>query len=85
MDTLFKPTILSDNFVEGLVINFEGEMAQAVNGLSVPVWAAEVKYVEQPDGLGGLGVYVMPEDAEEPEGNDLFLWPIPGHAYEIVG
>lgn len=85
MDTLFKPTIHAENFVPGLVVNFGGELAQAINGLSFPVFEAEIKHVELPDGLGGLGVYVMPEDAEEPEGNDLFLWPIPGHAYEIVG
>ncbi len=84
MDTNFTPTILTENIVPGLVINFAGELAQAINGLSVPVWAAEVRYVEEPDGLGGTGFYIMPEGAGEPEGNDLYIWPIPGASYEIV-
>lgn len=80
----FTPSILTENLVAGLVINFGGELAQAVNGISVPVWAAEIKHVEQPDSLGGMGLYIMPEDADEPEGNDLYIWPTPGVAYEIV-
>ena len=86
MDTLsFIPTILPENFAEGLIVNFGGELAQAINGLSFPVYAAEIKHVEHPDGLDGLGVYVMPEDAEEKDGNDLYLFPVPGVPYEIVG
>lgn len=83
----FTPTIRPENMVPGLVINFGGELASAINGLQVPVWAAEVRHVEPADGLGGLGLYVMPEDADpaDREGNDLYLWPTPGVSYEIVG
>jgi hypothetical protein len=78
----FTPTIKTEHVCEGLTLQFSGELAEAVSGLSVPVWVATVEYVEYPDGLGdNFGFYVIPEGAD----NSVYLWMHAGRALPIVG
>lgn len=80
----YTPTVHANNVSEGMVLQFGGALAAAAaNGMSVPLWAAEVTYVEKPDGLGGFGFYVKPEDAED--GLDLYLTADDWKEYPIVG
>lgn len=80
----YTPTVHASNVSMGMVLQFGGVLVEAANGMSLPLWAAEVTYVEAPDGLGdSYGFYVKPEDAEE--GPDLYVTAKDWKEYPIVG
>lgn len=76
------PTIKVENVTPGMVLDFGGELVLDSSERGIYLGEAEVISVERPDGLGGYGLWVSPEDGACPE---LYVAAFSDARYRIAG